>query len=168
MVAGTSTCFVVSIPSASLPIDGLWGPFDQLMETPVYAFGQPATGKLFEQLLGPGDTFELLESSAISLEERLGQPLVVLAKTIFTMGTVTATEVLTATLNSSVVPFRNDEDEKCLRYYLLIEFLVFQTKELAQKLGPLDVVRVSGSQAKNTRFMRLYSILPFRTAAVPL
>lgn len=182
MVAGTLTCFVVSIPSASLPIDGLWDPFDQLMETPVYAFGQPATGKLFEQLLGPGDTFELLESLAISLEERLGQPLVVLAKNHFYYGDrygnrspygdfgmdEVRVKGFNADQNSSVVPFRNDEDEKCLRYYLLIEFLVFQTKELAQKLGPLDVVRVSGSQAKNTRFMRLLQHFAFQNGSCPV
>lgn len=172
MVAGTLTCFIGSIPSSTSPIPGLWGPFNQLMPTPVYAFGQPATGKLFAELLEEtGETFESLEAAASTAEEDANELLVVLSKNHMYYGDRHGNRSPYGDFNMDEVRLAGSNADKgakfaiknnhTLQYYLLIEFLVFQTKQLVDRLGPLDVVRVSGSQARNKRFMRLLSEFAF-------
>ncbi|ODV81543.1 actin-like ATPase domain-containing protein [Suhomyces tanzawaensis NRRL Y-17324] len=88
MVAGTSTCFLLSQYGNVHPqVPGIWGPFNQFLSLPqlgLYEFGQPATGKLFERLflnfkaltydanglrLG---IFEELEAKTVELERTRG------------------------------------------------------------------------------------------------
>lgn len=170
MVAGTLTCFIASIPKSTKPIEGLWGPFDQLISTPVYAFGQPATGKMFAELLSEsGAAFDTLEKNLRHAEKKTRKSLTNIAKHHlyygdrygnrspygdFGMG-----EIVVAGHNAD--PRLLNLEANSLQYYCFMEFLAFQTRQLVDRVGPLDVVRVSGSQAKNKRFMRLLSEFSF-------
>ncbi|CUM64359.1 uncharacterized protein PRCAT00001961001 [Priceomyces carsonii] len=62
MIAGTSTCFILSTTKLFAPIPGIWGPFEQLvdMDIKLFEFGQPATGKLFETLFA--DFSDIIEA----------------------------------------------------------------------------------------------------------
>ena len=54
MIAGTSTCFILSTPSSQYnAIKGIWGPFSQLLALPldIFEFGQPATRKIVRTAL---------------------------------------------------------------------------------------------------------------------
>lgn len=170
MVAGTLTCFIASIPKSTEPIDGLWGPFDQLMSTPVYAFGQPATGKMFAELLSESETdFDTLEKHLRHAEKETRRTMTNIAKHHLyygdrygnrsPYGDFGMDEIVVTGHNADPRLFNLEANS--LQYYCLMEFLAFQTRQLVDRLGPLDVVRVSGSQAKNKRFMRLLSEFSF-------
>lgn len=170
MVAGTLTCFVASIPNSTEPIPGLWGPFDQLTSVPIYAFGQPATGKLFSLVLKEtGFDFDVLEEMLLGAESDAKQSIVEIAKNHLyygdrdgnrsPYGDFAMDEIFLVGDNADIhsMPL----SRACLQYHLAMEFLAFQTRQLVDKLGPIDFIRVSGSQANNKRFMRLLSEFSF-------
>lgn len=170
MVAGTLTCFIASIPDSTEPIPGLWGPFDQLTSVPIYAFGQPATGKLFALVLKEtGFDFDVLEEMLLGAERDTKQTIVEIAKNHLyygdrdgnrsPYGDFAMDEIFLVGDNADIhsMPL----SRACLQYHLAMEFLAFQTRQLVDKLGPLDYIRVSGSQANNKRFMRLLSEFSF-------
>ncbi|WEJ96168.1 Ribulokinase-like protein [Yamadazyma tenuis] len=65
MVAGTSTCFMFHTKAPAPLIPAVWGPFELVSQTAVYSFGQPATGKLFEDLF---DEFSVGRDSFARME----------------------------------------------------------------------------------------------------
>ncbi|GEQ72295.1 hypothetical protein JCM33374_g5982 [Metschnikowia sp. JCM 33374] len=175
------------------PIPGLWGPFVQLLADPVYSFGQPATGKLFSELfsqyaniIGHASPFEFVEEKARDLERQTGHSLTVLARHFFYYGDKHGNrspygdfrmgEIFVDGVNAS----SPDTFQCCiseisltslvLHYYLTLEFLVFQSKQLCGKLvgvcGPLQQVYISGSQAQNARFVKLLAQFAFAGAQV--
>lgn len=168
MVAGTLTCFLARSNMES-PIEGIWGPYDQLVYDSVYAFGQPATGKLFAELLeSTGETFESLEEKATQIEKDHKQSLTVLARHhLYTgdrygnrspFGEFSMSDVYVSGANASKaskIGVFEDDNNPVLRYYLIMEFLAFQTKQLISDMPNIRVFRVCGSQANNKRFMRL-------------
>lgn len=179
MVAGTSTCFIAMVPQAEGSIDGTWGPFEHLGNTPVYSFGQPATGMLFAPFFA-GCTAEEMERRARELENRHGRTLAELAKNHLyygdkggnrsPYGDFTMDEVSVSGTNADescgTSVWTGPEEDKVLRYYLTMEFLVFQTKQLVERVAavvgrPFEVVYAHGSQAANKRMMRMLKHFAF-------
>ncbi|KAM9914748.1 hypothetical protein OXX69_000328 [Metschnikowia pulcherrima] len=194
MVAGTSTCFIASVsPDHARAVPGLWGPFSQLLHLPVYSFGQPCTGQLFTELfkdyteiVGDNAPFEFVEKHARDIEYRKGYSLPVLARHYlyygdkhgnrspcgdFRMGEilVDGKNAANADTMQCAIQERNIES-LVLRYYLTIEFLVFQTKHLcetlAQSCGAIGEVFITGSQAQNVRFISM--LVQFAFAGAPV
>ncbi|RLV84662.1 Protein MPA43 [Meyerozyma sp. JA9] len=182
MIAGTSTCFVLPTSSSEAePIDGIWGPFWQLLPNKrVYSFGQPATGKLFEDLfreyndiIGDHNGFEVVERETRKLELEHHQTINSLIRCYFYYGDVygnrspyndfSMSEAYIDGANSSVLQASVLRDHTAtslvVRYNLILEFLAFQTKQIIGNVQneSIDHVEVSGSQAANARFMQLLS-----------
>ncbi|OBA24279.1 hypothetical protein METBIDRAFT_81581 [Metschnikowia bicuspidata var. bicuspidata NRRL YB-4993] len=194
MVAGTSTCFVASGDgSRARPAAGLWGPFSQLLAAPVYSFGQPATGLLFAELfaehaalIGARPPFAFVEERARALELSRGHSLVVLARHFlyygdrhgnrspygdFRMGEVLVDGRNAAGADSlGCLVADKSVDVLVLKYYLVVEFLVFQTRQLycrlARAAGPVADVYISGSQAQNSRLVRMLAHVAFAGSRV--
>lgn len=188
LVAGTSTCGIVSSQHAA-PMEGFWGPFGQLSSQPVCTFGQPATGQLFQELIqefrglvpANEDAFSFMEHHAQRLEAERNAPLTVLARHYlyygdkhgnrspygsFHMGEVYADGVNAASNDTFRVSLRERSVEALvLRYYLTLEFLLFQTAQLCLRLaatcGPIATVHLEGSQAQNHRFVGLLKCFVF-------
>lgn len=193
MVAGTSTCFIASVNNAEpQPVLGLWGPFPQLLSAPVYSFGQPATGKLFDDLFaehrhlfGCENPFHYVEQHAAQMEHDWGHPLPVLARHYmyygdrhgnrspygdFRMGEVHVDGANGAGTDALDIAMDGSVRALVLRYYLLVEFLAFQTAQICQRLaranGAIARVVVSGSQAQNGRLVRMLAAVAFPGAEV--
>lgn len=196
MVAGTLTCFIADIVDPHpQPISGLWGHFDQLAPRAVYSFGQPATGLLFGELfaahrslIGHHDPFQFVEARASELEASRGALLTVLTRQNlyygdrhgnrspygdFSMGAIlvdgtnagkssSSDELLACELTEVSV------ESLVVKYYLTLEYLVFQTFQLATLLqdatSPLGQVTVCGSQAHNQRFVQMLAQFVFANA----
>lgn len=183
MIAGTSTCFVLptSSPEAE-PIDGVWGPFWQLLPNKrVYSFGQPATGKLFEELfreysdiIGNHNGFEFVEEQTRKVELEHNQTINSLLRCYFYYGDVygnrspyndfSMSEAYIDNANSSILQASVLRDHTLtslvVRYNLILEFLAFQTEQIIRSIQSHESiyqVEVSGSQAANARFMQLLS-----------
>ena len=187
MIAGTSTCFILSTPSSQYDaITGIWGPFSQLLALPldIFEFGQPATGKLFEQLfanyslivssLNTDDIFAFIEHETATLEFDRKCSITELIKSYFwyidqfgnrsPYNDFSMSEMIIDGCNSSnnLPSITNGTTllGLVIRYHLVLEFLCFQTKQILEIIqasnGPLvDSITVSGSQGNNKRFMRL-------------
>lgn len=194
MVAGTSTCFVASVDNAeAVPVEGLWGPFPQLAATQVFSFGQPATGQLFSELfqdfsavIGNQDPFVFVEGHAAEIERSRGHPLAVLCRHYFyygdkhgnrsPLGDFRMDEVFVNGANAV-----SDDTLVCrvadlspvllvVRYYLTLEFLALQTRQLCDTLAaggaePTEVYLI-GSQARNQRFLDMLALFTFAGAHV--
>lgn len=195
MVAGTLTCFIADIVASNpLPISGLWGHFDQLAPRAVYSFGQPATGLLFGELfgtyrslIGHHDPFKFVEARASEIEASFGVLLTVLTRQYlyygdrhgnrspygdFSMGEIlvdgsnagnsSSDKLLTCSMTEMSV------ESLVVKYYLTLEYLVFQTCQLATMLqnatSPLGQVTVCGSQAHNQRFIQMLAQFVFSDA----
>lgn len=195
MVAGTLTCFIADIVASNpLPISGLWGHFDQLSPRAVYSFGQPATGLLFGELfgthrslIGHHDPFKFVEARANEIEASFGVLLTVLTRQYlyygdrhgnrspygdFSMGEIlvdgsnagssSSDKLLTCSMTEMSV------ESLVVKYYLTLEYLVFQTFQLATMLqdatSRLDQVTVCGSQAHNQRFIQMLAQFVFADA----
>lgn len=177
MIAGTSTCFVMQTGSLDLkppPIPGIWGPFELVQNGKfVYSFGQPATGKLFEdlfeeyQLKTTENPFEMLETATVELETKFKKPITEIIKHYYYYGdkygnrnplmNFTMNETYIDGKNSSEIGvsiYSNTKDTLTIKYNLIMEFLSFQTAQMLQPLAVESIV-VSGSQGKNHRFLRL-------------
>lgn len=65
-------------------------------------------------------------------------------------------EMIVDNPNGPLGPIINTTTPESLlaEYNLIMEFIVFQTKELIEPLG-IDTLIISGSQSKNTRFVQL-------------
>lgn len=191
MIAGTSTCFILSTPSSKYnTIPGIWGPFSQLLSIPLdlFEFGQPATGKLFEQLfsnyelvissLNTEDIFGFLENETTTLEAKKGTSITKLIKSYFwyidqygnrsPYNDFTMSEMIIDGCNSSdnLASITNGITLMGLviRYNLILEFLCFQTRQILEIIqssnGPLvNSITVNGSQGNNKRFMLLLAII---------
>lgn len=182
MIAGTSTCFVLPTSSSQAkPIDGIWGPFWQLLPNKrVYSFGQPATGKLFEDLfrefndlIGDHNNFEFVERETWKIELEHNQTINSLIRCYFYYGDVygnrspyndfSMSEAFIDGANSSILQASLLRDHTItslvVRYNLILEFLAFQTEQIIRNIQneSIDQVEVSGSQAANARFMQLLS-----------
>lgn len=181
MVAGTSTCFIAAVPDAKDPVEGMWGPFPQLGHKAVYSFGQPATGTLFAPFFGARSAAEV-ESLALAVEAERGCTWPVLARNHLyygdkhgnrsPYGDFSMDEVVVSGHNAdgNTKDHENDNFKELRSYYLTMEFLVFQTKQMVELLvarkGSFDVVTVHGSQAGNGRMMRMLKHFVF--AGAPL
>jgi len=188
MTAGTSTCCILGMVGCTQPILGIWGPFNQLAidnEYLIYAFGQPATGKLYERLIqtsifrkhagNESDPFLWLETKTIELEQIHNRLINALIKNYFYYGDVYGnrspyndyqmSEMVIDGVNSckqlDLVISGDDITSLVIRYNLIIEFLVFQFKQIIDRMSeanrninPPGIV-VSGSQSKNDRFLQM-------------
>lgn len=197
MVAGTLTCFIADVLSPHpLSVSGLWGPFRQLAPRTVYSFGQPATGLLFDELfaahpslIGEQNPFRLVEARAKTMEASFGVLLTVLTRQYLyygdkhgnrsPYGDFAMSDVLVDGVNAATASSQdllacdlsdNSFDSLVVKYYLILEHLVFQTFQLANMLqnatSLLDTVIVCGSQAHNLRFTRMLSEFAFTHALV--
>lgn len=177
MIAGTSTCFVMQTSTGSKkPIPGIWGPFELINNGAfVYSFGQPATGKLFEDLFAEFDmaanSFDVLDRYTQELEQEYQQPITELIKHYYYYGDkygnrnplmdFNMSEMYIDGKNASklgVSVFAKNKLALVIRYNLIMEFLCFQTDQL---LTPLlvNAIIISGSQGKNQRFLRLLNMV---------
>lgn len=191
MIAGTSTCFILSTLSSKYStIPGIWGPFSQLLSLPLdlFEFGQPATGKLFEQLfsnyelvissLNAENVFAFLENETAALETTKGTSITKLIKSYFwyidqygnrsPYNDFAMSEMIIDGCNSSdnLASITNGITLMGLviRYNLILEFLCFQTRQILEIIhssnGPLvNSITVNGSQGNNKRFMRLLATI---------
>lgn len=187
MIAGTSTCFILSSPKSECDsIPGIWGPFKQLLPLPIdlFAFGQPATGKLFELLfenyssvldhVEPKDIFQFLEDETTKLERTRNSSITDIIKNYFWYIDQhgNRSPYNDFTMSESVIDGCNSSDGLAsitngvslmglvIRYNLALEFLSFQTKQILQIIdnagGPsVNTITISGSQGNNRRFMNL-------------
>ncbi|CCG23545.1 hypothetical protein CORT_0D07120 [Candida orthopsilosis Co 90-125] len=173
MVAGTSTCFIYSSQQRGYH-PGIWGPYRLAKDSQwLYEFGQPATGKLYERVfekhgLSRNDyatTFKTLEEETRA-KSQSGKGIHELLKGYFYYGDVygnrtpyqdgNMSEMIVDNPNGPLGPIINTTTPESLlaEYNLIMEFIVFQTKELIEPLG-IDTLIISGSQSKNTRFVQL-------------
>lgn len=182
IVAGTSTCYLymkdTTIDCTTVPqsIKGIWGPFTGIIDEahPVYEAGSSCSGKLLQHL------FNLHKASKRPLEEEiLGIEAYITSwesennksyhwniRHIFYYGD----------LDGNRTPFGDSEmrgmfigetsdssyDDLVRRYLACLEFLAFQSKLLIdefRKLGPVDQLMIAGSQAKNSRLLKLISLM---------
>lgn len=180
MVAGTLTCFIAAVPGASDPIPGIWGPFPNLVPVPVYSFGQAATGKLVRAAVADGD-FARVEAHAARIEKTAGALLVRLARHHLyygdrfgnrsPYGDFSMDEAVVRGDNASsadsvcCVAMADPDWPQVLRYYLVLEFLAFQTAQLTRVLAPA-AVNISGSQARNARLVQMIALFAVAPAAV--
>lgn len=181
MVAGTSTCFIYN-NKQKLFHNGIWGPYN--LTKPghyVYEFGQPATGKLYERLFAKHDilpnnyasTFATLEKQTAEVEKSSGLGIHQLLKGYFYYGDVfgnrtpyqdgAMSELIIDNPNGPFGPIINNSttttsDALLAEYNLIMEFLAFQTRHLIKPLR-IDTLVISGSQAKNARFVQLVADL---------
>lgn len=177
MVAGTSTCFIYNSSVNNNYIPNIWGPYE--LGKPgvyVYEFGQPATGKLYELILGKEFNFDKAEYQIEKLEERYNKSIHELIKGYFYYGDVFGNRSplqdpemseMIIDNNNQILPRilhnnnNSDDDEgtgKLIKYILIMEFLVFQTKSLLDQLI-VDKLVIVGSQANNKRFLGLLNLI---------
>lgn len=186
VVAGTSTCYLLSL-DLTVAMPGVWGPFKQLLGPEflsIFEFGQPATGKLFESLYGQyklilgiesfAEFFDLMNKETIELESQYGTDISIVLKDYFYYGDkygnrspfneFTMNEILMNGSNSETVSLPNLLEESsttvvCMKYNLILEFLVLQMKQIVSQIeaksAPIESVVISGSQANNKRFVSL-------------
>ncbi|RCK55558.1 Protein MPA43 [Candida viswanathii] len=170
MVAGTSTCFIYN-SSTNNYITNTWGPYE--LSKPgvyVYEFGQPATGKLYEVVLGKEFDFDRAEIEIEEMEKKHGQSIHELVKGYFYYGDVFGNRSplqdpemseMVIDSNNQILPrilHNDDRVSQLIKYVLIMEFLVFQTKSLLELLT-VDKLVIVGSQAKNARFLRLLNLM---------
>jgi ribulose kinase len=188
MTAGTSTCCILSTVGYTQPILGVWGPYNHLTmdnQYLVYAFGQPGTGKLYERLIqspmfkehagNEGDPFQWLETKTLEIEQIHNRLINALIKNYFYYGDIYGnrtpyndyrmSEMVIDGVNCSMqldlVISGDSITSLVIRYNLIIEFLVFQFKQIIDRMmdgnkniQPLGIV-VSGSQSRNERFLQM-------------
>lgn len=171
MIAGTSTCFVVQTKSAdkssekgTRSVPGVWGPYLQLLRgLSVYTCGQPASGKLYEDLfrryevqiadkLGTkpefADIFQLLEADTQTLEQTHQRPISVILRGFFYYGDKygNRSPYNDFLMNAMVMDGNNEFglpsilDTKnfqtlVIHYNLIMEFLALQTRQIADKIA---------------------------------
>lgn len=182
IVAGTSTCYLYmkDTTNGNIPetqsIKGIWGPFTGIIDDAhhVYEAGSSCSGKLLQHL------FDLHKASTKPVEEEIMAIEAYLTsresennksyhwniRHIFYYGD----------LDGNRTPFGDPEmrgmfigessdssyDDLVKRYLACLEFLAFQTKLLIhefRKLGPVDQLMITGSQAKNLRLLKLISLM---------
>lgn len=171
MIAGTSTCFLLS-HKVSEPITGIWGPFKGVLyDHYVSEGGQSTTGKLLEHLfethpafkelekLGP-DVFENIEQQIQIIEEKEGS-IHYLTKNMFLYGDLSGNRTPYADGDMRGVFIGESTDNSLrdllLRYICILEFLALQTRQILSMLTKhhINKIIISGSQAKNLRFVKL-------------
>lgn len=185
MIAGTSTCFIYSTMTPTRTTDEnsappdyiptVWGPVEiGKSGLYLYEFGQPATGKLFEDFLTIG--FDQLEQETQNLELKHNKSIHELIKGYFYYGDVYGNRnpygdpkmsQMIIDNNNDILPSvisPNNQNKKSgnvlsqvIKYILILEFLVFQTKQLLEPLSNVSQIIINGSQSKNTRFLKLLS-----------
>lgn len=173
MVAGTSTCFLLLLTSPH-SVPGIWGPYPQLLgrDFPaLFEFGQPATGALLEELYEEsgidvpdvGHFIDVVEARCARLEAEKGS-LVVLFKDHFYYGDKHGNRSPFNDFDMSEVTMggAHPHDAVVLRYHLILEFLVLQTKQIIdiieQHQAPIRKIVISGSQARNPRLVALLQL----------
>lgn len=166
MVAGTSTCFIFETDTTSEPIDGIWGPFELVKGKQVYSFGQPATGKLFEELLLQFNvTFDQLEHDTQQLEKLHNKSINELIKHYHYYGDKYGNRnpLMDFNMNEMFIDGKNSSEislaitDPLIKYNLTLEFLAFQTFQLLENL-PVKSIVISGSQTRNQRLLQLIHI----------
>lgn len=170
MIAGTSTCFIHESDAKS--VKGIWGPFELINDKKVFAFGQPATGKLFESLfqdyshLNP--TFEMIEEATQHLEQTHSTSINELIENYFYYGdkygnrtplnNFQMNELYIDGVNSNNLlgsVFTNNLQSLIIKYNLILEFLAFQTNQIFSLFQDIQGIVIIGLQANNTRFLSL-------------
>ncbi|CCH42169.1 Glycerol kinase [Wickerhamomyces ciferrii] len=173
MIAGTSTCFLVAHNNPS-PSPGIWGPYNTLIsELQVSEGGQSTTGKLIEHLFETHPAFKQIESDPFTLlEDRLtileavtGESAHFKNKDNFLYGDLSGNRTPYADGSMRGVFIGESTDislnDLTLKYLCILEFLAFQTKQVLESLKGHDIgkVIISGSQAKNLRFVKLLAMV---------
>lgn len=174
MIAGTLTCFIFETGDFKNPIDGIWGPFELVKDRRVYSFGQPATGKLFEDLFQEFDVesngFEVVENLTSELESQNQQSITELIKNYHYYGDKygNRSPLMNFNMDECYIDGKNNgklgsvflkhRNALVIRYNLILEFLSYQTHQMLESL-PVDNIIISGSQVKNSRFLRLLHIV---------
>ncbi|CAH6723835.1 protein Mpa43p [[Candida] jaroonii] len=170
MIAGTSTCFIHQSETAS--VKGIWGPFELIEGKRVFASGQPATGKLLEDLfqeyrhLEP--SFELVETATQDLEKLHSTSINEMIKNYFYYGDKygNRTPLNNFQMNQMFIDgvnsndllgsvFTNNLESLIIKYNLILEFLAFQTHQIFSLFEDIEGITIIGSQAENSRFLSL-------------
>lgn len=181
MIAGTSTCFLLASEKRNT-IQGIWGPFNQLLYQEsfksLYEFGQPATGKLFEELsqkytnlTKKHDFFEYVELEIQKQEESKGRSFIQLLKDHFYYGDKYGNrspfnefDMREITMNGDSALKKDPLTELVIQYYLTIEFLVLQMKQIIDIIEDkggikIECIKISGSQSKNKRMTKMIKLV---------
>lgn len=194
MIAGTSTCFLLpsESSSANTQLPGVWGPFSLFLDlTQLYECGQPATGKLFEDLFEEfkvvieskqGGVLEWIDQETAKLEAEYGQSIYELTTNYFYYGDrygnrcpyndAAMGAMLIDGVNSSAPGLPSIWDYTnvvtlVIRYSLLIEFLCFQALDIIKSLNQdVDCIVVSGSQLQNKRLLHALAMVTKRAVYV--
>lgn len=189
ILAGTLTCFVAATAADLGPIPGVWGPFAQIVPRLLYAFGQPCTGQLYadlfaeyQQVYEPFEPFQLVEDSIAEMEQVSGLSAVEIFANHLYYGDkngnrspysdFTMDEIRVSGYNADVsqneraaLLAHTAEFTFLLQYWLIVEHLVFQTKQLVDLFitrgRKFDTVTITGSQAKNRRFLQILKMFVF-------
>lgn len=194
MIAGTSTCFLLpsASSSANTQLPGVWGPFNLSLDlTQLYECGQPATGKLFEDLFvefklviesKQGGVLKWIDEEIAKLEAEYGQSIYELTTNYFYYGDRYGNRcpyndpamgaMLIDGVNSSAPGLPSIWDNTnvvtlVIRYSLLIEFLCFQALDIIKSLNrEVSCIVVSGSQLQNKRLLHALAMITKRTIYV--
>ncbi|CCK70735.1 Mpa43p KNAG_0F00660 [Huiozyma naganishii CBS 8797] len=181
LVAGTSTCYIYSpgTMKTETSVKGIWGPFTDILgaNKVVYESGSSCSGKLIEHLFTS-------HPSAISLNLSTGQLISKLEEEINIWETQNATSIhfeacnnfLYGDLDGNRTPFGDPYmrgmfigespdtsfRDLLVKYVCILECLAFQTKLMVdnfEKLNSINELFICGSQAKNTRLLKLISLI---------
>lgn len=189
MVAGTSTCYlymkendVITTTNINRSIKGIWGPFTNLIDENkiVYEAGTSCSGKIIEHLFywHPAASKELQNGSSTT---QLINTLENIINHWETKNKKSYHENVRykfyyGELNGNRTPYGDPKmtgeyigettdfsmDDLVDRYLCVLESLAFQTKVIIdqfEKLGRVNQLIVTGSQAKNKRLLKLISLL---------
>ncbi|SCV03214.1 LANO_0G02850g1_1 [Lachancea nothofagi CBS 11611] len=189
MAAGTSTCYIYANTKDQGCIPGVWGPFTNILdggEKPkwsVYEAGQSTTGKLLEHLFDThpaartyskdrGLLFADIEDAIEIIEAQCGQSVHLETKHMFTYGELQGNRTPFCDPHMSGMFIGENADtsfrDLVFKYVSVLEFLAFQTRHIKDcfKANVSDI-RISGSQARNTRLLSLISLVNDLPVKIP-
>lgn len=187
MVAGTSTCYMYSLPTHQSTFKGVWGPFTDVVpgkpSYECYSGGFSCTGKLLEHLFltHPAaiallnkkqvDLIDMIENRIVEIEESNNCSIHCLTKHLHYYGDLEGnrTPYGDPSLRGMFIGESTDYsfDNLVYKYIIILEFLAFQTKLVVDTLlsnveklnDTMPYFIIAGSQAKNIRLLSLVSIM---------
>lgn len=184
MVAGTSTCYLMSNDQEREVIAGVWGPFNNFVrDTFISELGLSATGALIEHLFKTHPLFKELEKQChlekISVYDKLDEIIQFMSKEArypianylvrhrFLYGEIMGnrTPYSDSRMTGLFIGETADSSVKdlLLKYLVTLEFLALQTTQIVStfKEGGYDVQQIStsGSQFSNKRLVEMIEAL---------
>ncbi|CAL9733114.1 hypothetical protein MOUN0_O13696 [Monosporozyma unispora] len=182
IAAGTSSCYLymkdkTNDKVSTLPnIKGIWGPFTGVIDEnhPVYEAGSSCSGKLLEHLFNlHSASTQSMKDDILNIEDYVefweskhNKSYHWNIKHVFYYGDLDGNRTPFADPNMRGM-FIGESSEASYedlidRYFACLEFLAFQSKLLItefKKLGPVDQLIITGSQAENSRLLNLISLM---------